>query len=80
MCFRCSTVYYVDPEKAVRAAASDEYFAERFEINSNETLAQARPAELVELERVLKAKSAVLVKNDDKQQQGLHNVWPVQSA
>ena len=64
---------YVDPEAAVRAAASDEYFAERFEINSNETLAQARPAELVELERVLQAESAVLVKNDE-------NLLPLQAG
>lgn len=64
---------YVDPEEAVRAAASDEYFAQRFEINSNETLAQARPAELVEMERVLQAESAVLVKNDG-------NLLPLQAG
>lgn len=64
---------YVDPENAVRAAASDAYFADRFEINSNETLAEARPAELVELERQLQAQSAVLVKNQD-------NLLPLQAG
>jgi len=56
---------YVDPDNAVRVAASDAYYTERFEINSNETLANARPAALVELERRLQAESAVLVKNED---------------
>lgn len=64
---------YVDPENAVRAAASDAYFADRFEINSNETLAEARPAELVELERQLQAQSAVLAKNQD-------NLLPLQAG
>ena len=56
---------YSDLEAALAICASEAYQAEQWEITDNETLMAARPAEVVELERQLQAKSAVLVKNDD---------------
>ena len=56
---------YSDAEDALAVSASAEYIAEKWEIVDNESLAAARPAELVELERQLMAESAVLVKNDN---------------
>lgn len=55
---------YCDPDAALAEAASEEYIASPWEIVDNATLAAARNPEIVELERQLQAKSAVLVKND----------------
>ena len=56
---------YVDPQEALALAASEEYIASPWEIIDTESLAAARNQELVELERQLQARSAVLVKNDE---------------
>lgn len=56
---------YCDPAVALAEAASPEYVAAPWEIVDNATLAAARNPEIVELERQLQAKSAVLVKNDN---------------
>ena len=56
---------YSDLEYALSICASEAYQAEQWEITDNETLNAARPAEIIELERQLQAKSTVLVKNDD---------------
>ena len=56
---------YSDGAAALALSANEAYIAEKWEITDNESLAAARPAELVELERQLMAKSTVLVKNDN---------------
>lgn len=56
---------YSDGAAALALSANAEYIAQKWEITDNESLAAARPAELVEMERQLMAKSTVLVKNDD---------------
>ena len=56
---------YSDGAAALALSANAAYIAEKWAITDNESLAAARPAELVELERQLMAKSTVLVKNDD---------------
>ena len=56
---------YSDLEYALSICASEAYQAEQWEITDNDSLTAARPAEVVELERQLQAKSAVLVKNDN---------------
>ena len=56
---------YSDGAAALALSANEAYIAEKWEITDNESLAAARPAELVEMERELMAKSTVLVKNDD---------------
>ena len=55
---------YSDGQAALALSASDEFIAGKWEITDNESLAAARKAEEVELERELQAKSAVLVKNE----------------
>lgn len=55
---------YSDGAAALALSANAEYIAQKWEITDNESLAAARPAELVEMERQLMAKSTVLVKND----------------
>lgn len=64
---------YSDGAAALALSANAEYIAQKWEITDNESLAAARPAELVELERQLMAKSTVLVKNDD-------NLLPLQQG
>jgi beta-glucosidase len=56
---------YSDLKAALELCANEAYQAEQWPITDNETLMAARPAELIELERQLQAKSAVLVKNND---------------
>ena len=56
---------YSDADYALSLSASAEYIAEHWDITDTESLMAARNPEEVELERVLQAESAVLVKNDD---------------
>ena len=56
---------YVDANKALALAASEEYIADPWEIVDNDTLMAARNPEVVALERQLQAESAILIKNDD---------------
>lgn len=56
---------YTDLAAALAICANEAYQAEQWPITDNETLMAARPAEIIELERQLQAKSAVLVKNDE---------------
>ena len=56
---------YSDSEYALSLSASAEYIAQHWDIVDTQSLMAARNPEEVELERVLQAESAVLVKNDD---------------
>ena len=56
---------YSDVDKALALAASAEYIAEPWDVVDNDTLMAARNPEVVELERELQVKSAILIKNDD---------------
>lgn len=56
---------YSDAAYALSLSASEAYIAEHWDINDLASLQAARNPEEVELERVLQAESAVLVKNDD---------------
>lgn len=55
---------YRDPQQALAIAANEAFIHAPWELNDTETLAAARNADLVELERRLQAESAVLVKNE----------------
>lgn len=56
---------YNSIDEAMALCCSEEYLAAPWEITDNDSLAAARNPEIVELERQLEAKAAVLVKNDD---------------
>ena len=56
---------YVDVNKALELAASAEYIAEPWDIIDTDSLMAARNPEVVELERQLQARSAILFKNDE---------------
>lgn len=64
---------YNSVEEAMALCCSEEYLANPWEITDNDSLAAARNPEIVELERQLEAKAAVLVKNDD-------NLLPLKSG
>lgn len=55
---------YVDPDAALRIAASQAYIAEQFEITDVDVLAEARNPKAAELDRVLQAASTILLIND----------------
>ena len=54
----------MDPDAALRIAASQAYIAEQFEITDVDVLAEARNPKAAELDRVLQAASTSLLIND----------------
>ncbi len=56
---------YSDAQEALALSANIEYITNKWNITTTEELMAARPAEEVEMERQLQAKSAALIKNEN---------------